>query len=169
MKEGFSPLTTYLLDYRASKHMVSSRESFTTLTLLGGPSIHMGDNSHIPTEGRGFIKIQHGEFKNVLYVPSLATNLLFVYHMTHTVSPKQVAFGPDLVEISDISIGKIIEKGVANHASKAFEFSLFLPYSSLVQSQNPFEREGKSSLSSPFADNDMLSKILVSEYEEYEE
>ena len=30
----------------------------------------MGDNSQIPVVGRGSIKIQHGDFKNVLYVPS---------------------------------------------------------------------------------------------------
>ena len=61
----------------------------------------------------------HGVFKDVLYMPSLATNMLFVYHMTHTGSPKRVVFGPELVEIKNISIGKIIVKGVANHASKA--------------------------------------------------
>ena len=49
--------------------------------------------------------------------------------MTHTGPPKRVVFGPDSVEISDISNRKIIAKGVANHASKAYEFSQFLPYS----------------------------------------
>ena len=80
--------------------MVSSRESFTTLTLSGGPSIHMGDDSQIPAIGRGSVKIQHGEFKNVLYVPCLATNFVFVYQMTHNGSPKQVVFGPNSVEIT---------------------------------------------------------------------
>ena len=84
--------------------------------------------------------------------------------MTHTVSPKQVVFGPDSVEISYISTGKIIAKGVANHASKAYEFSHFLPYSAPSQSQQSFKRGGINSLSSPFADNDMLSNILVSKY-----
>ena len=82
--------------------MVASKESFTALDLSGVPRIHMGDNSHIPVASRGSIKIQHGEFKKVLYVPSLATSLLSVYQMTHTGSPKQVVFGPDLVEISYI-------------------------------------------------------------------
>ena len=69
----------YLIDSVASNHMVSSRESFTTLNLSGGPSIHMGDYSQILAARRGSIKIQHGEFNNVLYVPSLATDMLFVY------------------------------------------------------------------------------------------
>ena len=129
----------------------------------------MGDNLQIPTAGIGSIKIHHGEFKNVLYVPSLATNLLYVYQMTHIGSPKQVVFGLDSVEILDISTGNIIVKGVANHASKAYEFSHFLPYSAPAQSQQPFEREGKNSLSSPFTDKDMLSKISVSKDEEQDQ
>ena len=52
----------------------------------------MGDESQIPDVGRGSIKIQYGEFKNVLYVPSLATNMLFVYQMNHIGSPKRVTF-----------------------------------------------------------------------------
>ena len=64
--------------------MVSSKESFSTLTLSKGPNIHMGDDSQIPAARRGSVKIQHGEFKNVLYVPSLVVNLLYVHHMNHT-------------------------------------------------------------------------------------
>ena len=80
-----------------------------------------------------------------------------------------VVFGPDSMDISYISIGKIIVKGVANHASKEYGFSHFLSYSALVQSQQPFEREGKNSLSSPFADYDILSKISILEDEEQDQ
>ena len=135
MKENFTQSKAYLIDSRASNHMVSCKESFTTLDILQGLNIHMGDNSQIPAIDRCYIKIQHGKFKNVLYVPSLATNLLYVYQMTHTGSPKQVVFGPDSVEISDISTRNIIAKGVANHSSKAYEFSHFLPYSTLLHYQ----------------------------------
>ena len=161
MKSGLNLSKAYLIDSGASNHMVSSRESFTTLNLSGGPSIHMGDNSQILATGRGSIKIQHGEFKNLLYVPSLAANLLYVYQMTHTGSPKQVVFGPDLVVISYISTGKIIVKGVANDASKEYEFSHFLPYSDRVQSQLPFERGGKTIIPIPCTyDNvSIISKI----------
>ena len=159
MKAGLTLSKDYLIDSGASKHMVSSREYLTTLNLSGGPRIHMGDNLQIPTAGIGSIKIHHGEFKNLLYVPSLASNLLYVYQMTHTGLPNQVVFGPDSMEILDISTEKIEVKGVAIHSSKAYEFSHFLPYSTPAQSQHPFEKEGKNSLSSPFADNDMLSNI----------
>ena len=80
--------------------MVPSKESFSTLTLSKGPNIHMGDDSQIPAEGRGSVRVKHGEFKNVLYVPSLSDNLLFVYQMTHTGSPKRVTFDSDTFEIT---------------------------------------------------------------------
>ena len=56
-----------------------------------------------------------------------------------------------------MSTRKMIEKGAANHASKAYEFSHFPPYSDPVQSQLTFEREGKFILTKPFAyDNGCL-------------
>ena len=111
----------------------------------------MGDDTQIRAKGKRSIKLKHGVFKNVLYVPSLAANLLSIYQMTHIGPPKRVVLFPDSMEISDISTGIIIEKGVANHASKAYEFSHFLPYSDLVQSQLLFKREGKTILPKPFA------------------
>ena len=49
--------------------------------------------------------------------------------MTHTGSPMKVIFSPDEVEITEISSGRFIAKGVANHAQKVYMFSHFLPYS----------------------------------------
>ena len=92
----------------------------------------MGEDSQIPAEGRGSVRVKHGELKNVLYVPSLAANLLSVYQMTHTSSPKQVIFGPDSVEIIDISTGNIIVKGATNPFSKEYKFSHFMPFSKPV-------------------------------------
>ena len=63
--------------------------------------------------------MKHGVFIDVLYVPSLATNMLFVYHKTHTGSPKQVVFGHDSVEITKISTRELLAKGIYDHASKA--------------------------------------------------
>ena len=65
----------------------------------------------------------------MLYVLGLASNLLSVYHMTHTGSPKKVIFSPDDVEIIEILNGKFIAKGVVDHTSKVYKFSHFLPYS----------------------------------------
>ena len=60
----------------------------------------MGDDSQILVEGRGLVRAKHGEFKNVLYVPSLAANILSVYQMTHTSSSKRVTFDSDSTEIT---------------------------------------------------------------------
>ena len=62
--------------------MVSSKDSFSTLNLTGGPTIHMGDDSQILVAGRGSIKIQQGEFKNVLYVPSQLICSLYTKWLT---------------------------------------------------------------------------------------
>ena len=86
----------------------------------------MGDDSQIPIEGRISIRAKHGEFKNVLYVPSLVANLLSIYQITHTGSPKRVTFDLDIVEITEKATGQLIAKGIANHSTKAYEFSHFL-------------------------------------------
>ena len=75
--------------------MVASKQSFYSLQLTNGPSIHIGYDTQIQSEGKGSIKLEHGVFKNVSYVPSLTANLLSVYQMTHTGSLKRVVFGPD--------------------------------------------------------------------------
>ena len=81
--------------------------------------------------------------------------------MAHTGSPKRVIFGLDSVEITYISIGNIIAKGVANHASKAYEFSHFMPFSEPVHSQ----REGKNIPSPSLAVSTSIVEPVVSVHE----
>ena len=52
-----------------------------------------------------------------------------MYQMSHIGSPKKVIFSPNEVEITEISNGKVIAKGVLDHTSKVYKFSHFLPYS----------------------------------------
>ena len=59
--------------------MVSSKESFSSLNLFDGSIIHMGDDTQIQVEGKGIVKLEHGVFKNFLYVPSLEANMMSVY------------------------------------------------------------------------------------------
>ena len=79
LKVGFSKSHGFLIDSGASNHMVASKESFSLLKINDGPSIHVGDDTQIQAEGKGSIEFEHGVFKNVLYVPSLASILLYVY------------------------------------------------------------------------------------------
>ena len=88
LKASCSTTQVFLIDYGASNHMAASRESFSSFQSFDGISIQMGNNSKIKTKGKGFVKLEHGRFKDVLFVPSLASNLLSVYQMTHAGSPK---------------------------------------------------------------------------------
>ena len=94
-----------------------------------GPPIVLGDDSLIDNLEKGRIDLYHGKFSNVLYVPGFASKLLSVYQMNHTGSPKKVILSPNDVEITKISNGKFIAKGVVDHTSKVYMFSHFLPYS----------------------------------------
>ena len=87
----------------------------------------MEDDSQIILKSKGTVKHEHGIFYDVLYVSSLASNLLSVYQMTHTGFPKRVTFNPNDVDISEIASGKLIAKGIANHSAKTYEFSKFVP------------------------------------------
>ena len=44
----------------------------------------MGYDSQVPTVGKGSVQFDHGVFNNVIYVLSLASELFYVYQMTHT-------------------------------------------------------------------------------------
>ena len=125
----------------------------------------MGNTSKIQAKGKGTIKLEHGKFKYVLYVLSLAPKLLYVYQMNHTGSPKRVIFGPDSVEITYISTGNIIAKGAANHFSKAYEFSHFMPFPEPIHSQLPPDREGKNIPSTSFEIFTSIADSAVSVYE----
>ena len=93
--------------------------------MFKGPPIFLGDNSLTDSVGKGRIDIDHANFNNVLYVLGIASNLLSMYQMNHTRSPKKVIFSPNEVEITDILNGKVIEKCVVDHTSKVYK--IFYP------------------------------------------
>ena len=62
--------------------MVLTKEAFSPLDKSKGPSIVLGDDSLTESLGKGRIDLDHGQFRIVLYVPGLASNLLSVYQMT---------------------------------------------------------------------------------------
>ena len=69
------------------------------------------------------------------------------------------------MEITNISTGNIIAKGVANNASKAYEFSHFMPFSEPVHSQQPLAREGKIISSTSFVASTSIVDPAVSVYD----
>ena len=75
---GTSSSPSFIIDFGASRYMVLTKEAFSSLDKLKGPSIVLGDDSLTKSLGKGRIDLDHGQFSNVLYVPSLASNLLSV-------------------------------------------------------------------------------------------
>ena len=59
--------------------MVLTKEAFSSLDMSKGPPIVLGDDSLIESLGKGRIDLDHAFFKDVLYVPGLASNILSVY------------------------------------------------------------------------------------------
>ena len=86
---GTSSSPSFIIDSGASRHMVLTKEAFSSLDKSKGPSIVLGDDSLTESLGKGRINLDHGQFNNVLYVPGLASNLLSVYQMTHIGSPRR--------------------------------------------------------------------------------
>ena len=74
---GTSSSPRFIIDSRDSRHMVSTRDIFSSLDMSKGPPIILGDNSLTKNMGKGRIDIDHGNFNNVLYVPGHASNLFF--------------------------------------------------------------------------------------------
>ena len=74
-------------------------------------------------------------------------------------------FGPDSVVITYISTGNIIAKGTANHASKTYEFSHFMPFSEPVHSQQPLAKKYKNISSTSFIVSTSIVDPSISVYE----
>ena len=73
---GTSSSPSFIIEYGASRHMVSTKEAFSSLDMLKGPPIVLGDDSLTNSLGKGRIDLDHGKFSNALYVLGLASNLL---------------------------------------------------------------------------------------------
>ena len=89
----------------------------------------MGDDSSVEVCGKGIISLEGGYFDNVLHVPSLSMNFISIYKITHLVFGRKVEFYLDSVVISDIKTGSRIAHGVADHHSRLYSFSNFIPKS----------------------------------------
>ena len=94
---GTSNSSSFIIDSRASRHMVATRQLFSSMHLNASPAVRMGDDSEIQTKGIGRIDLEHGYFSDVLYVPDLAANFILVYQMTYTGEAKRVTFTLDMV------------------------------------------------------------------------
>ena len=107
---GTSSSPIFIIESRASRHMVSKKETFSSLDMSKGPPMILGNDSLTKILGKGRIDLNHGKFNNVFYVLGLSSNLLSMYKMTHIGSPKKFIFSPNEFEITEISSGKSLPK-----------------------------------------------------------
>jgi hypothetical protein len=82
----------WIVDSEASHHMDASEVVYSSLDACKGPPILMGDNSSVEVTSKGRIELTNGSFENVLHVPKLSVNLLFVYQMKNSGTEKKVVF-----------------------------------------------------------------------------
>jgi hypothetical protein len=107
--------------------MESNKECFIFYFCMHmGPPILMGDDTPVEVIGQGRVELPHRSFENVLHVPKLSMNLLFVYQITHSGTGKRVEFTPDSVTISDMHDNSMIVVGEVNHQSRLYTFSKFI-------------------------------------------
>ena len=69
----------WIVDSGTSHHIATTKEAFSSLDACKGPPILMGDDSPIDITDKGRIELNHGSFEDVLHVPKLSMNLLFIY------------------------------------------------------------------------------------------
>jgi len=116
----------WLLDFGVSHHMASSQGMFSSFQSCTSPPILMGNNTYMHATRKQNIDVGQNTFNNVLCVPSLTTNLLSIYQITHCGARKTVEFTPDFVIIQDMESRDIIAIGMADHASRLYTFSHFV-------------------------------------------
>jgi hypothetical protein len=119
---NFSP-NDWIIHLGASHHMVSSKEVYSSLDACKGPPILMGDNSSIKVTGKGRIELTNGSFENVLHVPKIFVNLLFMYQMENYGTKNKFIFTLNYVHIYDMQTNSRVATGKLNHQSRLYTFS----------------------------------------------
>jgi hypothetical protein len=121
-----SYLDAWILYSGASHHMAAIKDILSSLTTFTGPPILMGDDIPIEVTRQGRVEIQHGSFKNVLHVPKLSMNLLYVYQITHKCTRKRVESPLDSMTIYDMHDNSKTIVGEVNQQSRLYTFSKFI-------------------------------------------
>jgi hypothetical protein len=128
-----SSLDAWIIDSRASHHMVASKLVYYSLDACKGPPILMGDNSYVEVVGKGRIDLTNGSFENVLHVPKLSVNLLSLYQMTNYDTGNKFIFTPNSMDIYDMQTNSRVSTSKVNHQSRLYTFYEFIePDSSLM-------------------------------------
>jgi hypothetical protein len=124
----FTSMPSYcILDSSSLNHMAASKDDFFSIEESTRSPIYLGDATPAKVRGEGIIDLEGGCFTNVFHVPSLSANILLIYHITHSISRRKVEFTLDSAVITDISTGSQLAHRIADHGSRLYFFSHFVP------------------------------------------
>jgi hypothetical protein len=127
-----SSLDAWIVDSGASHHMAASKEVYSSLDVFKGPPILMGDNSSIEVTNKGRIELTNESFENVLHIPKIFVNLLYIYQMTNFGNGKKVIFTPNSMDIYDMQTNSRVSTGEVNQKSRLYTFSEFIELDSAL-------------------------------------
>jgi hypothetical protein len=126
-------LDSWIIDSGASHHMAATKVVYSSLDACNGPPIFMGENSPVEVTDKGRIELTNGSFENVLHVPKISINLLFVYQMKNSRTRNKFIFTPNAVDIYDMQTNSRFATSEVNHQSRLYTFSEFIePYFALL-------------------------------------
>jgi hypothetical protein len=81
-----STSSSWILDSGASNHTAASKDEFSSIEESTKSPIYLGDATPAKVCGEGIVDLEGGCFKNMFHVPSLSTNTLSIYQITHSIS-----------------------------------------------------------------------------------
>jgi hypothetical protein len=106
--------------------MAATKVVYSSLNACKGPPILMGKNSPVEVTGKGMIELTNRSFENVLHIPKLFVNLLFVYQMKNYGTGNKLIFTQNFVDIYDMKTNSRVATGEVNHQSRLYAFSEFI-------------------------------------------
>jgi hypothetical protein len=106
--------------------MDATKEVYSSLDAYKGPPILMGDNSPVKVIDKGRIELTNGSFENVLHIPKLSVNIVFVYQMKNSDIENKSILTPDEVDIYGMKTNSRVATGEVNHQSRIYTFSEFI-------------------------------------------
>eukprot|EP00253_Pinus_taeda_P027812 PITA_27812 len=116
----------WLIDSGASYHMAKNKAMFSSLNDFNTKNIYVGDDRSLSVVETRTFHIENGQFNDVLCVPTLSSNLLFVYQINHSGEGKIVEFSPHDVVIKELKDPRqILSIGIANDSTRLYKFHNF--------------------------------------------
>jgi len=114
----------WLINFGASYHMAKNKAMFSSLNDCNTKNIYVGDDRSLSVVGTGTVHLDNGQFNDVLCVPTLSCNLLFVYQITHSGESKIFEFSPHDVVIKDLRDPRqILATGMADDSTRLYKFN----------------------------------------------